>query len=46
VGIDGNIGNRPRMKFLFLAPLHTYLTIVLGTLAIFLTGFVLSKIIK
>ena len=30
----------------FLAPLHTYLTIVLGTLAIFLTGFVLSKIIK
>lgn len=30
----------------FLAPLHTYLTIVLGTMAIFLTGFVLSKIIK
>ena len=30
----------------FLAPLHTYLTIVLGTLAIFLAGFVLSKIIK
>ncbi|MBO5687220.1 MAG: sodium:solute symporter, partial [Alistipes sp.] len=30
----------------FLAPLHTYLTIVLGTLAIFMTGFVLSKIIK
>jgi SSS family solute:Na+ symporter len=30
----------------FLAPLHTYLTIVLGTMAIFLTGFVLSKVIK
>ena len=30
----------------FLAPLHTYLTIVLGTTAIFLTGFVLSKIVK
>ena len=28
----------------FLAPLHTYLTIVLGTTAIFLTGFVLTKI--
>ena len=27
-----------------LAPLHTYLTIVLGTTAIFLTGFVLTKI--
>lgn len=28
----------------FLAPLHTYLTIVLGTMAIFLTGFVLTKL--
>jgi SSS family solute:Na+ symporter len=28
----------------FLAPLHTYLTIVLGTAAIFLTGFVLTKL--
>ena len=28
----------------FLAPLHTYLTIVLGTTAIFLTGFVLTKV--
>ena len=28
----------------FLAPLHTYLTIVLGTTAIFLTGFVLTKL--
>lgn len=28
----------------FIAPLHTYLTIVLGTTAIFLTGFVLTKI--
>lgn len=27
----------------FLAPLHTYLTIVLGTAAIFLTGFILTK---
>ena len=30
----------------FWAPLHTYLTIVLGTMAIFLTGFVLTKLIK
>ena len=30
----------------FLAPLHTYLTIVLGTAAIFLTGFVLTKLSK
>lgn len=30
----------------FLAPLHTYLTIVLGTAAIFLTGFVLTKLLK
>ena len=28
----------------FLAPLHTYLTIVFGTMAIFLTGFVLTKL--
>lgn len=28
----------------FLAPLHTYLTIVLGTMAIFLTGFTLTKL--
>ncbi len=27
----------------FLAPFHTYLTIVFGTMAIFLTGFVLTK---
>lgn len=30
----------------FWAPLHTYLTIVLGTAAIFLTGFVLTKVCK
>jgi SSS family solute:Na+ symporter len=30
----------------FWAPLHTYLTIVLGTTAIFLTGFVLTKVGK
>ena len=30
----------------FWAPLHTYLTIVLGTTAIFLTGFVLTKVSK
>ena len=28
----------------FWAPLHTYLTIVFGTMAIFLTGFVLTKL--
>ncbi len=28
----------------FLAPFHTYLTIVFGTAAIFLTGFVLTKV--
>jgi SSS family solute:Na+ symporter len=28
----------------FLAPLHTYLTIVFGTMAIFITGFVLTKL--
>lgn len=28
----------------FLAPLHTYLTIVFGTAAIFLTGFILTKL--
>jgi SSS family solute:Na+ symporter len=27
-----------------LAPLHTYLTIVFGTMAIFLTGFALTKL--
>lgn len=30
----------------FWAPLHTYLTIVLGTMAIFLTGFILTKLIR
>lgn len=28
----------------FLAPLHTYLTIVFGTMAIFITGFLLTKL--
>ena len=30
----------------FLAPFHTYLTIVFGTTAIFLTGFILTKLSK
>ena len=30
----------------FRSPLHTYLTIVFGTTAIFVVGFVLTKLLK